>query len=272
MKILLVTILSFAAMASTSINTMKTENKDSFLREIAPDRVSYFSIFSGPSLGAGGRIDDDGKVDEGSVNTWNQISFGWQLTEKTRFVFNPRFSINHAEEQGNQFEMENPVMGIATTYYSNDRFVFGGGINTIIPPMRKDSTKEDGVLFNPGGFQFADYKVTNNFSVGAWLWARAYIYDGTANKDDEPRLAFFTSPLIRYSFSDNLSTTLYYQIDGEQSKSNPLAMKDSEHFGLIASYSINKMLTIEPMITIFRKNGADLKKANFNMWISGRLF
>lgn len=271
-------LLTMTATAFANINTTTTSNQSqSFLKKIAPTRIGYFSIFSGPSLGSGDRIKADGSVDEGSINTWNQVSFGWKINDKARFVINPRFEINHNSPSADKVSALDPVFGVALTYFKNDNLTIGGGLNTILPFARTESTEEKGRLFNPGGFQFLDYKLTSKVSVGTWLWARMYFYDGTVQRDDDGnikgnRLAFFTAPLITYSFSDKFSATAYYQFDGEQSKSNPLAMKKEDHLGLITSFTVNKLLTLQPMLTFYASNGLDMAKANFNMWLSGRFF
>lgn len=270
MKFIILCIVTASAMANVSSNTSQTNMGSSVFKKLAPSRVTYFSEFFGPSLGNGDRVDEKGNVDEGSINTWNQVSFGWDINENLRFVVNPRFSVNHNSPDGESFEFVNPVFGIGGTWYQNGKLVVGGGLNTIIPQLRTQATKDDGILFNPGGFQFVNYQIDEKFSVGSWIWGRAMFYDGTEN--NENRLSFFVAPLATYSFNDKVSVSTYYWIDGGQSKTESLRFSNTDKVGFMGSFTINKLLTVQPIISFFQRNGADLSKANLNVWFSGRFF
>lgn len=271
MKILILSLISFSAFANTSINTTTTKTSSSFLKKLIPTRVGYFSDFAGPSLGSGDRAEADGTINEGGINTWNQVSVGWKINDNLRVVANPRFGINHNAEEGKEFEFLDPVVGIAGTWYKNGNLTFGGGINTITPLARTQSTIDKGRIFNPGGFQSLNYKINESFSVGSWGAARLNFYDGS-EADDATTLSFFVAPLATYSLNDKVSFSAYYWINGDQTKKRTFKLDNTDSLGLMSSISINKLISVSPIVSFYQRNGADLNKANLNVWFSGRFF
>lgn len=272
MKILFMLLLSATAFSS-SINITSVNQSQSFLKKVMPTRISYFSAFSGPSLSEEARADENGDFKGGNINTWNQVSFGWKINDRFRFVVNPRFSLNHNSSKKDYFEFLNPVFGVSATWYKRGDLTIGGGVNTILPAFRTASTIDSGLILNPGGFQYLNYDLTSKISLGTWLNARAKFYEGSDDNEDRNRLNVIVNPLVTYNFSDKVSSTLFYEITGQRNKSNPLVVKgDSDNFGLIGSFTIGKALTLQPMVVMYRSNGLDIKRANFNMWLSGRLF
>ncbi|MDA8793588.1 hypothetical protein N9N67_10085 [Bacteriovoracaceae bacterium] len=243
------------------------------LKKALPDRVTYFSIVSGPNLDDGGDpYEADGVVDEGGFGTWNQISLQWEINDKFRFVFNPRFGYTFSEniaEDEEAFSLINPVVGITGVWYKKGNFQFAGGINTIVPPMREEDTIEDGLIYNPGGFNDVGYRFNSSLRVGSWVWARYMIYDRETELDDT-RYATFLAPYINYTINDNLTFTPFYQINGEETYDKTLEFDNTESLNLMLSIKVSSMLRIEPMITTFRETDFDVAKGNLNVWLSGR--
>ncbi len=275
----LLTIASLICLSSSIAfgqitNTINSKNLREAADVILPDRMTYFSVFTGPSLaGDGDPVDESGEVNENSINTWNQVSFQWQLNDTKRFVINPRFTINHnPDDETDSAELNDPVVGIAGQWFKYGNLSFGGGLNTIVPFARTEGTREDGKTWNPGGFQSLMYDLNPNLSIGTWIWGRASIYDRDVEEFDET-YSFFFSPQVNYNFNDNFGMTLFYQFGGDAVMTyQDIYLEENETMNLLFSYTINQYITLQPMITVYQAQGFDVAQGNFNMWISGRFF
>ncbi len=270
---LLLTLCASAQDSSFEKNLFYQQQPTSdLLKKLKPKQINYFSIFTGPSVGdLSDPVDEEGEIDENSLSTWNQVSFQWDLSEKSRFVFNPRFTINHNDPSGENIEMNSPVFGVVSTWYKNEKFSFGGGLNTHIPSLRGKDDRDDSIAFNPGGFNSLSYQINPRLSLGSWIWARALFYDEATSVDDA-RIAYFFAPQVNYALSDNTIATIFYQINAEVNNSYQWEFEKDESLNFLLTFKINSFLTIEPMLTSFRASNFSLKNSNINIWLSGRLF
>jgi hypothetical protein len=267
---ILLGFMSFAAAAqTTSINTTESNLSTSFLEKIKPDRISHFSVVSGPAVdGSANPKNFDGTVNTDGTSSWHQVSFGYNLNKKTRFVINPRFVIERSATTGDTAvgKLDNPVIGITTTWYKNGNFTFAGGLNTILATVSESGIAR-GTEWNPGGFQSANYKVNDKLNVGTWLWGR---YEFHRNAPDRRRAPFFVSPYISYSVADKLTLQAFYQADGRISNADTATWDNNEQMNFSFSYQISKGLTIQPILTVYRETDFDAGQGNLNLWVSGR--
>ncbi len=272
-SILVLLCLTALAAEAQTIATKLDKSKNFQMANLLPDGVSYFSIFSGPSVGDfSDPVNENGEVKQDSINTWNQVSFQWRLSKETSFVFNPRFVINNnASSDEEMFEYVSPVMGFNTTWYKNGKFRFSGSLNTITPLSRQESHMEEGLIFNPGGFNQISYELNNKVNLSMWLWGRAQIYN-KATTDKSDRFSYFYAPKVTYSFSDSNQLSTFYQINGQLDNDYENETFKDDSFNIMYSYTINKYLTVEPIITMYRETSFDISKSNINVWLSGRLF
>jgi hypothetical protein len=269
---LLATVSSLAiAQTSTRVGTTSASISSSILEKVIPDRISHWSMVTGPAIdGNSNPREFDGNYDTDGTSTWHQVSFGWNLTKKTRFVINPRFTFSRSSTSPDtpMGQTENHVVGITTTWYERGNFAFRGGINTITPfTVTTRSALDREAQFNPGGFQSASYRVNSALSVGTWLWGR-YEFNNE-QPGDRARAPIFVSPNISYSVSDKLSFLTFYQINGQIDNANTMVWDNDEHLNLAVVVNINKYLSLQPMITTFRESNFDMNKGSLNMWISG---
>jgi hypothetical protein len=265
---ILTTVMVAAVYAQTPTSTAsKVINP---LSRLAPDRISHFSIFSGPGINNPRPFKSDGTENMDGANSWHQISLGYNINKNTRFVVNPRFTIDYTRTQGEGEEnrptgaLDEPVVGITSTWYKNGKLTFAGGLNTILFPVT-EGNKKDQRLLNPGGFQTLNYQVTNRFSIGSWLWAR-YVYE--ANSNDDP-LPMFVEPFVNYIFTDKLSFTGFYHYDASIDDENRFSVDTTDFLSLSIQYRLTKNLNLQPMIQSFRATGFDLAQSNINLWVSG---
>ena len=267
---ILLSVMSFAAIAqTTSINTTQKDLSTSFLDKIKPDRISHFSILSGPSIdGNSSPQNFDGTVNTDGTSSWHQVSFGYNLTKKTRLVINPRFVIERSSvtDDTSVGKLDNPVIGITSTWYKNGNFTFSGGLNTIIAAV-SESAIARGTEWNPGGFQSANYKVNDKLNVGTWLWGR---YEFHRNAPDRRRAPLFVSPYISYSLADKLTLQAFYQANGKITNADALNWDNDEQMNFSFSYKLSKGLTLQPIITVYRETDFDVQQGNLNLWVSGR--
>lgn len=255
--------------SQSNISNINTQNN--ILKKIKPDHLNYFSIFSGPSLGGSGNpVNQEGQIQKGSITTWNQIGSSWNIrNSKLRIIANPRFAINHnslASEK--DFELLDPVFGIAGPWFQAGKLRFSGSINSILPALRTNDTKNGQLIFNPGGFNSISYTYSSKVTLGSWIWARFKFYEGD-RPENQDILSYFLAPIITYSFNDKTSSSIFYQINGESLNGDKLSWFNDESLNLTTSFRISKYLTLEPMITMFRGTSFNLSKSNFNLWISG---
>jgi hypothetical protein len=248
-----------------TINTfwMKLREKSSF---------SHFSIFEGPAVDdiSENVSDEDGERD-GKINSWHQISYRYKLSDRFNFVINPRFAITYAsdkEDDSNQFELLNPVIGIAGTWYKNGRFTFSGGLNTMLVNV-EEGTREDGLLANPGGFQTLNFAANESFDVGSWLWFRFYVYDDSI---EEEKFQSTISPYVTYKYSDNLSFQIWYDTfvsDDETDSAAQVFLEEDTDIGIGFYYSISKKLTIFPHLKTNPDQNYALNSTSINAWLFG---
>lgn len=250
-----------------------TYKKKSLLSKLKPTGITYFSAVTGPSIGGSDPVSSTGEVNENSINTWNQISLQWKVDKRTNFVFNPRFSLRHNTLEQDKIRSLDSVIGVTRTWYKSDdgKLSFAGGLNTIMPFARTQTTTESGLIFNPGGFNSLSYTINNTLTVGSWFWGRYYIND-KSNENDDTRAAFQIIPRFDLNFSDKFSSTVFYQYNGSTTVDNTTVIDQSDSLNVMVGYSLNKLITIQPMITMFRETNFNLAKSNLNIWISGRLF
>jgi hypothetical protein len=270
---LITLFLSVTSFAQTSTNILETDiSSPRFLERIKPDGVTHWSMVNGPGLSgrASDNFNSDGTKEEGSISGWHQVSLQYQLNDKTRFVVNPRFTTNYNDPEQNSARpvanLTNPVLGIVTTWYENGNFAFRGGVNTVFWTF-EDEDQQEGLIANPGGFNSVSYRLNNSFTVGSWLWGR---YNYRTNADNDAPI--FLAPFVRYSPNDNFFIQPFYQWNGEVSSVDTTTMDTDDNFNLLFSFRINNMLTLQPMITLFRDQDFNLAKGNINMWVSGRFF
>lgn len=275
MKLLIFTLgfasLSVFGQTTATVNTTKTDLSTSILEKIKPDRISHFSIVAGPSIdGNADPRNSDGTVDTDGPNSWHQVSFQYQLNKRTRFVINPRFTMNRSSVDGNDQavgKLADPVLGIQRTWYQNGIFTFSGGLNTLFA-QASESARDRGTEWNPGGFQAANFKLNDKLNVGSWLWGR---YEFHRKDPDRRRAPYFVAPYLSYSINDKLTFSSFYQMYGEIENANTFDWDDDGNdMNVSLSIRINKALTLQPIITTYQGSGYRLDQGNFNMWISGR--
>jgi hypothetical protein len=241
-------------------------------RLLLPDRVSHFSTFNGPSLNGNGNPNTfDGQEDSGGQSSWHQVSMQYEMDNGYRFVFNPRFVMEYGPEQEGEdrYKLDNPVFGITGLWYKNGNFTFSGGLNTVAYVF-DEGDREDGLLFNPGGFQSLNYKVNNQVDVGSWVWARFRYFQ---NNSERSRLPMFVAPYASYTVNDKLSFTGFYQYNGIISNDvERVEIDPDDTLNFLTSYTINKYITIQPIVTLYRETEMNIADGNLNVWISGRFY
>ena len=275
-KIFLAAFLSFNvfAQSATSLeNTSETNLSGFSLEKVAPDRISYFGDMAGPSLETSANAADGetGEIVENSLSLWNQVSFQWKINDNYRFTVNPRWiqNFNPGPDDRN-FEYDSPVVGIAGTYYQNGDFSFGGAINTITPMTRDRGHQEIDLLYNPGGFQWVNYKIDDRWTAGLWLWGRFYVYEGEAPLTEE--LAdYLWAPIATYAVNDSVSVSTFYQYTGERFLNGDAVNHKDDSLNVMFSAKVGNV-TIQPILRAFRATSFNLADANLNMWISAQLF
>ena len=262
------------SVAAVGVNKLEIESR-SRLRQVAPDRITHFSIVDGPSTrGGGARFDANGELEQGALDTWSQISFQWQLDDKTRFVFNPRFTtkLNAIQGQEQQADWDDPVIGITRVWYQKEKFVFSGALNTILPFLRTQSTIDRRRFLNPGGFQFISYQYTPKLSFDAQLWGRWILHQGADRPATENNFNYFWAPQITYRLTDDFQLIGFYQVNGALDQSWKNRVDDDQSLNLQLSYNVNQAIVLQPLLTLYRKQNFDLGKANIGLCVSGQLY
>lgn len=265
---------SLPALAATqSTSQADLSVGQSLLQKARPDAITYWSEYAGPALGRGGeRASAEGEDALNSMELWNQISVRWKISDKYTFVANPRFIWNLDRASGaDEYVFDDPVVGVIGEWYRNGRFSFGGAIDSITPLARTNGTIEDGLLFNPGGFNSVNYILDENWSVGSWIFGRYNIYRDAIAETQE-QFAFWVAPAIHYTATDNLNFRLFYRLNYTADNESRLKLDEDESLNLMVGITLNQYLTLEPIISMYRASDYSIENANFGMWLSGRLF
>lgn len=269
--------MSSYAESTANISTTTTGSKLSQLIEkLKPSRISHFSIINGPSLdGDSVPNNTDGSANKGDgINSWHQISLGYDLTEKTRFVFNPRFTITYnrdaAGEKATEAAIDTFVTGITSTWYENGRFSFSGGLNTAFGMFMSDADVNRELILSPGGFQVLNFQHNAALSYGTWLWGRYRKYDNAPTRDKAP---FSIQPYVSYQVNDKLGYTAFYTQNGAiENDVKGIRNDDDQNFNVMLSYSFSNGITVRPMVTVFKESDFKLSEGNLNVWVSGRFY
>lgn len=252
----------------------KQKSSNSFFKKVLPDTAGYFSLMAGPSLGGDGDpVDKNGEIQENSMSTWNQIALRWKIPNSNyQFVMNNQLIINHnPSAEDDRFIVDDSWFGIRGLWFKSGRLTFAGTIDSFTPVTQLQSTREEGILFNPGGFHVLNYQLTNRLSIGSWFWFRTYLY-GRPTTAEDYRADYLFAPTISYKVKDWYSMDIFYQINGESRRSYKMVLFEDDSFNFKHSFRINKYLTFEPMITLFRGSNYNPSKGNFNAWFSGTIF
>ncbi len=264
---LLICSLSAQENKEVQFSTTNYRPKVPSYEQLAPERINFFSILTGPKIK---NLENLDQSEGDSLNQWNQVSFQWKMTKDTYFVANPRFVMTYNPEDNRSFDWDNPVFGVVTKWYESGNFRFAGGVNSIIPLLRTESTKEDGLIFNPGGFNDLNYRISYNWEIGTWLWARLLFYNRSTNNENN-RVSYFAAPRIKYTFSDNFNTMIFYQINGVANSNYKFIIENEDSLNLMLSYQINSRLTLEPILTLLEEDNFNTKSMQLNLWISMRI-
>ncbi len=260
---LLITSVSIAADATSKL----VSKQNSFLDTITPDRVTYFTQFVGPSVQLNGNpYKSTGVENSKGIWTWNQVSLGYQITEKTRFVFNPRFNL-YFHNETKDFELSEPVVGISRTWFKSGKFSVSGGLNTMFVPVR-DSTKDKKLIVNPGGFQVISYQHNEKLSYGSWLWFRMNYYSDNKGRTNFPVMV---APNINYQITDTVSTGAIFMINGSLDDTR-FTNDEDENLNLYIQKKFHRTLTARLLLTSFEATDFDIEKSNINLELSGRFF
>ena len=268
--------MSGAAIAQMEI-TAKSTSKLSGLWSKFKEKssMSFFSVYSGPGVNNIGvnTVDSNGVVDESSyTNNWIQLSYRYNLSDTTRLVFNPRFSVAHSSKAEDQYELLNPVIGFTTTWWKSGDWSFTGGLNTIFLPVQ-DGTFEDKLLANPGGFNSLNYS-RPSWSAGLWVWGRAYIYDGSigASKSD---YQFILSPYYEYKISDKSRIRAFVDQYFKQQVGKAFTHVNNTE-GLTAGVGFDTMITssvgVYPFLKVDAENEWSWNTTSVGAWIYGSIF
>lgn len=271
-----ISLFSSAAMAQLELTAKSNSKLSSFLSKFREkSSMSFFSIYSGPGVNNLGvnTVDANGKLEEDSyTSNWVQLSYRYDLTDSTRLVINPRFSIAHSSKAQDQYELLNPVLGITTTWWSSGDWSFVGGINTIVFPVEK-GTLENKLLANPGGFNSLNYN-RPSWAAGLWVWGRAYIYDGSegASKSDYEMIL---SPYYEYKFSDSVRLRGFFDQYFEQQAGQAFTHVNNTG-NLTAGIGLDTMVTssmgIYPYLRVDAGNEWSWDTTSIGAWIYGSIF
>lgn len=268
----IVSLFSVSIFASSVNLSQQNLKANKILKAIKPDRVTHFSILEGPTLGGNMlRSDELGNETTNGIFSWHQISLQYDINDRVTFIANPRFMIFHTnpndngETQNVRAEFDTPVFGFNFTYFTYKNLTFTGSINSGLF-LRSDGATQDTLKYNPGGFQVLNLKVDNKNDVGAWIWGRYREYERPSGAD---RFPVFVAPYYSHVFSDSFSTTTFYQYNGNLTADNKAEVFTDDHLGQMFNFRVNKFLTVQPMVLLYRASDFNLSRGNINVWLSG---
>lgn len=265
---------SYNAQSQTNQITSSENEPASLIERVLPDNSSYFSWLSGPNLGGvPNQLDENGQVKENSLATWSQVSLLWKTSnDDYQIVMNNPFIINHnPSAEDDTYALLDATFGIRGLWFKSGKLSIGGMINTFTPVTQLAETRQDKILFNPGGFQALNYQVNNRLSIGGWLWFRAYIY-GRPTTSEDNRTDFFVAPIVSFKVNDWYTISSFYQFNGANKRSFKTTITPDDSINLKQAFRINKYLTVEPFFTLYRESNYSFSKGNLNVWLSGNLF
>jgi hypothetical protein len=265
-------------------NTTSTSLGDKFWKNIKKNSsFSHFSLFSGPGLTniSTETIDSDGNKDGGQINSWHQVSYRYKINDNFKFVLNPRFNVEYGrdpegankegEKLDSNYQILNPVVGIAGTWYQNGNLKISGGLNTMF--VNVDNTDggaiDDRLVANPGGFQTINYKVNSKLDVGTWVWFRKFFFEKNVNNEENFKST--TSPYINYTVNDKVAFQAWYDTSFNNiNKYGPdhLRFESQQGAGVGMHYSFNKYVNIFPNIAI-QPDNAKVDTTTLNAWLYG---
>lgn len=256
------------AQSSSSINSTWNKFKDKL-------SMSFFSVYTGPGINNVGlnTIDSNGNVLKDSyTSNWLQLSLRYQLTDSTRLVFNPRFSISHSSQAEDQYQLLNPVVGFTTTWWKRGDWSFTGGLNTIFLPVQT-STFQNKLLANPGGFNSLNY-TRPTWSAGLWVWGRGYLHDSSI-EEDKMNYELTLSPYYEYKVKDSMTVRAFVDQYFEQQTGKAFGhvnRMDTLTAGVGLDTMITKSVGIYPHLKVNATNKFSVDTTSIAAWIYGSLF
>lgn len=252
----------FMPILAKNTSVFESSQLSKFAKKVLPKRVSYFSAVDGPRL-----------TGKSSASSFNQIALRWDTPSADHeFVVNNQFLANHTPSDGDKrYILIDPWFGVRGQWFKFGNLSAFGTMDTLTPLTRLKDTREQGILFNPGGFNIINYQVNDDFSFGGYLIFRTYIYGRKTTLEDK-RSNFLVAPSANYNVNSWFTTSVFYQFNGETDQNYKTSIFEDDSLNFMQTFKINKFLTFEPRLTFFRESNFNIDKGSFNIWLSGMVF
>lgn len=268
-----------SAWAVTTPSTSVTDT-----RTVAPQLLdqltaSYFGVFSGPSLGSLSyyQPDDQGHILEAPANRVvlrNSLSLGYKVTPDVVAGVIGNFNYYPVPVfSGNSFEIADPSLRLSHgKLIQQGNFNLGADLRALIPATQR--TRDRNIVTSIRAMQSSTYQVPETqFSLGAYSFAKAYIY-GQGAPEDSMNLEAYLAPFVSYQFSNTVTMNLTYEMNAMHRRNQSItswSSKDPTDLNLGLSMNLTPTVNFNPWIEIFPGGKINLDATQLGAYLSARL-
>lgn len=289
MKYLLWTFFGFLFLSSTELLAQRTSTttfdgtwKKTFREKF---KATYFSEYLGDAFEKGDgtypEVDENGDPVQGSEPTqlWNQISLGWQTTDKWRIIFNPRFTSqlgdrSRLSEDNGSFRTEDFLAGFQGTLWKKDDWSIW-----IRPGYRLPTSQAtQNANWHGQAEWFQILEKTSNSST-RWGYGLFTIYRNYIRSEESTseRWRIYNSPYVYFRFNDKVRWEAYYEEEiqhnataGEKEFSYSKRTFNGAFTGV--TYFVNEKFSVFPFVKSYTAKKFDTETLGLGAWIVATLY
>ena len=248
-------------------------------------RINYFSELLGPGFDSkDGNIPEVNKNGTAIANSeptqlWNQVSFGWHVTEQWRVIFNPRFTtqLGNRDDLGSNdaiFRTEVFLTGVQGTIWSNGPWSVWIRPGFRLPTSR--ATRDANWNGQLEWLHILDRAPGEDTKWGFGMWTMARSYVRTNDSTDE-RWRLYNAPYVTYTITDKWRAEVFYENEiqhneatGKRAYNYSRQTLQSGMTGV--TYKFNPSLSVFPFIRYYTVRKFDLSTMGLGAWISAAIF
>lgn len=229
--------------------------------------LSYFGIYSGPSLDLQGYHPNPQGQSAGSIGSWNIL--GANIKDVAPFDIDFQFIWDWDMSNQQRQTLLNPRIGISGTVVRNDRLSLWANFNFEVPASQ--SSQAQGRLTSIGGFQEFHYQwgESRALSTGFFHWARVYLYhrlgDGSGSTFDGA-----LTPLTRYRLSRSLALQLAYVMNYRNARFANVSetVLGVQQLQPGVTWDITSNVNIMPYLILHPWEGVRFSNSSLGFWLS----
>jgi len=283
-------------------------------------QIRYFAEVIGPNLGNTkglwdypDNITDNGNYDPDNagqdtdpVNSWNQISFRWKVSDKYHAFINPRFTVQHGStnrirranetaaaagrktSDDGMFRNEDWLVGMQGVAWANAETGWSFFIRPGYRLPTSRATRNSGWMGQLEWFHSIDW-AGKDWGFGMWHQIRLYVpsyhdplrgdfnLNSASNQNERHRqyIALYST----YKLTDTVKAEVYYEnqvghnfAKGDKSYFSYKRTRQQQTANFGVSFPVNPSLSLYPFVRAYQLGTFDVDTMGYGLWIMAALY